>query len=231
MTAGNYAYVSCDRGIVIVSIADPMKPQIVSEVPLRGAGHIAIQFRYAFACDAEGLKVIDITDVKKPVVKTAVSIAEARDVYVARTYAYVAAGKQGLAIVDVERPEQPSAPRYFDAGGALNDAWAVKVGMTNASLFAYVADGKNGLRVLQLTAPNRTEGLWGFSPPPEPELIATFKTRGERFHCALRDWIATGLWMRAATSLPSLAAAVRAPCPWRLWNDSICICPSATCTP
>jgi len=51
--------------------------------------------------------------------------------------------------------------------------------MTNASLFAYVADGRNGLRVLQLTAPNRTEGLWGFSPPPEPELIATFRTKGE----------------------------------------------------
>jgi hypothetical protein len=51
--------------------------------------------------------------------------------------------------------------------------------MTNASLFAYVADGKNGLRVLQLTSPAKTQGLWGFSPPVEPELIATFKTKGE----------------------------------------------------
>ena len=51
--------------------------------------------------------------------------------------------------------------------------------MTNASTFAYVADGRNGLRVLQLTSPARTEGLWGFSPEPEPELIATYKTKGE----------------------------------------------------
>jgi len=114
--------------------------------------------------------------VRRPQVKTAVPIAQARDVYVARTYAYVAAGAQGLAIIDVERPEHPGAPRFFTA---VSDAFAVKVGMTNASLFAYVADGKNGLRVLQLTAPNRTEGLWGFSPPPEPELIATYKTKGE----------------------------------------------------
>src|ERR1039458_4623494 len=71
------------------------------------------------------------------------------------------------------------APKFFNAGGTINDARAVKIGMTNASLFAYVADGRNGLRVLQLTAPNRTEGLWGFSPPPEPELIATFRTKGE----------------------------------------------------
>jgi hypothetical protein len=55
----------------------------------------------------------------------------------------------------------------------------VKLGMTNASLFAYVADGKNGLRVLQMTSPDRTAGLWGFSPQPKPELIATYKTKGE----------------------------------------------------
>jgi hypothetical protein len=99
-------------------------------------------------------------------------------VYVARTYAYVAGGKQGLAIVDVERPERPGAPRWFNAGGALDDVTAVKVGMTNASLFAYVADGKNGLRVLQLLSPERSEGLWGFSPEPAPELIATYRTKG-----------------------------------------------------
>ncbi|HEV3200499.1 MAG TPA: hypothetical protein VGZ73_21500, partial [Bryobacteraceae bacterium] len=123
--------------------------------------------------------IYDISDVIHPVLKNTVKIDEARDVYVARTYAYVAAGKQGLAIVDVENPEKPGAPKYFNAGGALNDAYAVRVGMTNASAFAYVADGKNGLRVLQLISPDRTQGLWGFSPEPVPELIATFKTKGE----------------------------------------------------
>jgi hypothetical protein len=139
-TAGNYAYVSCDRGVVIVSLENPLKPAIVAEVPLKGAGHSAIQFRYAFVCDADGLKVVDITDVRRSVVKAATAISDARDVYVARTYAYIAAGKQGLAIVDVERPDHPAAPRYFNAGGAIDDAFAVKVAMTNASLFAYVAD-------------------------------------------------------------------------------------------
>jgi hypothetical protein len=176
VTAGNYAYISCNRGLVIVSIDDPLNPKIVSEVPLKGAGHSAIQFRYAFVCDGEGLKVIDITDVAHPQNKAAVSIQPARDVYIARTYAYVAAGSQGLAIIDVERPEHPGAPVFFNG---VSDAYAVKVGMTNASLFAYVADGKNGLRVLQLTSPDRTAELWGFSPPPKPELIASFKTRGE----------------------------------------------------
>jgi hypothetical protein len=176
VTAGNYAYVSCDRGVVVINIDNPTKPVVAATIPLSGAGHIAIQFRYAFVCDREGLKVIDITDTAHPAVKAAVAIPEARDVYVARTYAYVAAGKQGLAIVDVERPVRPGAPRYFTG---VNDAYAVKVGMTNASLFAYVADGKNGLRVLQLTSPDRSEDLWGFSPVPQPQLIASYRTKGE----------------------------------------------------
>ena len=178
-TAGNYVYVSCDRGIVVVSVGDPFKPKVIATIPLKGAAHSAVQFRYLFACDAEGLKIIDITDITRPAVKAAVAIADARDVYVARTYAYVAAGKQGVGIVDVERPENPVAPVFFDAGGAINDTWSVRIGMTNASLFAYVADGRNGLRVLQLTSPDRSEGLWGYSPKPEPELIATFMTKGD----------------------------------------------------
>jgi hypothetical protein len=179
VTAGNYAYVSCNRGLVVVDIGDPLHPKIVSTLALKGAGHVAVQFRYAFVCDAEGLRVVDITDVKSPVVKATVSMKQALDVYVARTNAYVAAGQQGIALIDVTRPEHPAAPRLYNAGGALNDARSIRVGMTNASLFAYVADGKNGLRVLQLTSPAKTQGLWGFSPPVEPELIATFKTKGE----------------------------------------------------
>ncbi len=177
VTAGNYAYVACGRGLVIVDIDNPKQPKVVAEIPLKGVRATAIQFRYAFVCDAEGLKIVDITDVHRPVVKASAALAQAHDVYVARTYAYVAAGPQGLAILDVERPEKPGAPRFFSEGG-INDARAVKVGMTNASLFAYVADGKNGLRVLQLTSPAKTPGNYGFSPELQPELIASYKTRG-----------------------------------------------------
>ena len=42
-----------------MAIADPAKPAVVAEVPLKGAGHSAVQFRYAFVNDAEGMKVID----------------------------------------------------------------------------------------------------------------------------------------------------------------------------
>jgi hypothetical protein len=102
-------------------------------------------------------------------------------VYVARTYAYVAAGAQGLVIVDVERPTQPRIETRVQQGetpdSTLSDTQDVVVGSTNASLFAYVADGVNGLKVLQLTAPDTQPKFYGFSPLPKPQVIAWRATR------------------------------------------------------
>jgi hypothetical protein len=102
-------------------------------------------------------------------------MADARNVYVARTYAYVAGGKDGLLIIDVENPEKPFIDQTFTAG--VHDVNDVKVASTNASVFAYVADGE-GLKILQLTSPEWTPAYAGFSPRPAPRLIATRHTHG-----------------------------------------------------
>jgi hypothetical protein len=179
--AGTYAYVLCDRGLVIVDLADPLKPKVASQIDapdIRQPRAVAVQFRYAFVTDADGLKVVDITIPEQPRVVGAatVPIAHAGGLYVARTYAYVASGADGLTIVDVERPERPRVDQRFTADGALNDVRDVKVAMTNASLFAYVADGRNGLRVIQLVSANDNANAFGFSPKPAPRLIATYRT-------------------------------------------------------
>jgi hypothetical protein len=141
---------------------------------------VAVQFRYAFVIDAEGLKVLDVTFPEKAalVPGASVPLADPRGLYLARTYAYVAAGAQGLALVDIERPEKPRLDQSFDAGGKINDANDVKLGMTNGSVFAYLADGRNGLRVIQLVSANDTPGAYGFSPRPTPSLVATYRTKG-----------------------------------------------------
>jgi LVIVD repeat len=97
-------------------------------------------------------------------------------VYVARTYAYVAAGADGLVIVDAERPEQLREYSRYNANGRLSDSRDVVVATTNASAFAYVADGKGGLKVLQLTSPDSQPKFYGYSPEPKPELIAEYAT-------------------------------------------------------
>jgi len=179
--AGNYAYVTTAKALVIVNINEPLQPRIVQQIALENPRAIAIQFRYGFVVDDEGLKVINVTEPEKShlVEGATVPLADAHDVYVARTYAYVANGKEGIAIVDVEEPERPRLDQTFTADGQLNDVHQVKIAMTNASLFAYVADGHNGMRILQLTSPETMPEYAGFSPRPRPVLIATFKTKGE----------------------------------------------------
>jgi hypothetical protein len=180
--AGTYAYITCDCGLVIVNINDPLRPRVVGQIGapfINGARAVQIQFRYAFVCDREGVKVIDVTDPEHaaPIPGAVVQIPQANNIYLVRTYAYVAAGRQGMVILDIERPDKPRVDQVFDCGGQINDARDVKTGMTNASLFAYIADGRNGLRVVQLNTPEDPDN-GGFSPRPHPELIATYQTDG-----------------------------------------------------
>jgi len=175
---GHYAYVATPRAIVIVDLDDPLKPRIAREVAMDDARASALQFRYLFVASAAGLEVVDVTLPEKArrIEGARVALADAHGLYVARTYAYVAACRDWLAIIDVERPEAPRLFTRFDADGKMNDARDVIVGSTNASLFAYVADGRNGLKVIQLTSPETQPRFYGFSPEPRPRLIAWRET-------------------------------------------------------
>ncbi|MGB7186102.1 MAG: hypothetical protein WBD21_05860, partial [Candidatus Acidiferrales bacterium] len=181
--AGTYAYILCDRGLVVVDLNNPLAPRVVSQIgapELNAPRGIAIQFRYGFVVDRDGMKVLDVTDLAHPriVPGAMVSLSDARNIYVARTYAYVAAGKQGMAVINVTKPEQPVMDQIFDAGGAMNDVNDVNLGATAASIFAYVADGRNGMRVVQLIAPEDDPRFEGFSPRPILKLVASYRTGG-----------------------------------------------------
>ena len=175
---GHYLYITTARGLVVVDVDDPLKPRWVATVPLPDARASALQFRYLWVTTARGLELLDVTAPRAPrhVDSARVPLADARKVYVARTYAYVAAGADGLVIVDVERPTQPRIETRVQRGTteatSLLDTQDVVVGSTNASLFAYVADGVHGLKVLQLTAPDTQPRFYGFSPVPKPQVIA-----------------------------------------------------------
>jgi len=175
---GHYAYIAAERGLVILDLDDPMSPQVAAIVHMEGVRASALQFRYLFTVDDEGLKTIDVTDPARPklVADNTIRLRDAHNVYLSRTYAYVAAGTEGLVIVDIERPEAISEYRRFNAGGDIGDARDVIVASTNAALFAYVADGSGGLKVIQLTSPDSQPNFYGFSPEPQPELIASYPT-------------------------------------------------------
>lgn len=177
--AGYYFYIAADAGVVVLNMNDPLQPKVVDVLPMDDVRATALQFRYLFVTDRDGLKVVDVTNPEAPrlVQGAVVPLADAQRIYVARTYAYVAAKQDGLVIVDVENPEQPVLFTKFTADGRINDAYDVVVGSTNASLYAYVADGANGLKVVHLTAPDKQPRFYGFSPEPVPELIAWWPTK------------------------------------------------------
>jgi hypothetical protein len=167
----------------VVDLDNPLQPRVTAEIgapDLIDPQGAAVQFRYGFVADREGLKTLDVTDLAHPrVVPGAfVKLGNSRNVTVSRTYAYVSAGKNGVALVNVTQPEQPRLDQMFSAGGALNDVNDVKIGAVDASVFAYVADGHNGLRILQVISPSDSAESYGFSPRPTPKLIATYRTAG-----------------------------------------------------
>jgi hypothetical protein len=175
---GNFAYIAAASGLVVVDLSDPLHPRLAASLPLRDARASALQFRYLWVTDAEGLKLFDVTRLAdpRPIPSATFPLADARKLYVARTYAYVAAKGEGLVIIDVANPARPALVRKETFGGRMNDVEDVIVGSTNASLFAYVADGRNGMKVVQLTSPDSQPNFYGFSPAPRPELIAWAKT-------------------------------------------------------
>jgi hypothetical protein len=177
--AGHFAYITTPRALVTVDLDDPTSPRITSEVPLEDPRASAIQFRYLWVTTARGLELLDVTRLENPihVPSATVQLADARRVYLARTYAYVAAKQEGLVIVNITKPRQPSVFLRYTADGRLNDAEDVVVASTNASLFAYVADGRNGMKVLQLQSPESQPNFYGFSAAPVPELIAFRRTK------------------------------------------------------
>ena len=122
-------------------------PIVVGELmgELKNPRAVGVQFRYAFITDDEGFKVLDINHPSGPrlISQATIPLKHAQRFYLARTYAYVANGPEGLAFINIENPERPRLEQMYQADGALNDTRAVQVGSVNASMFALVADGRD----------------------------------------------------------------------------------------
>ena len=173
---GHYAYIIADAGLVVIDLDIPLEPRHVATVPLNNGRAVFQQFRFLFVTDADGLKTIDISSPEEPVLiqDNIIKLTDAHRVFVARTYAYIAAGKEGLVIVDVTNPRKMR--HFLTFTDNIVDARDVVVASTNASLFAYVADGAAGVKVVQLTSPDSQPRYYGFSPEPVPEFIAQYQT-------------------------------------------------------
>ena len=199
---------------MVVDLDNPLAPRVTAEIgapALVNPQGIAVQFRYAFVVDQQGLKVLDVTDLAQPQADPGalVPLADARNIYVARTYAYVAGGKQGLAIVNVEQPERPRLDQIFTADGAINDLRDVKIGAVDASVFAYLADGAQRLARAANSLARGFARFLRLQPAAHAEAHRHLSHRRPRARRSRRALTATAPWTRAAINLPSSAAAAR----------------------
>ena len=181
--AGTNLYVVGKNGLFVIGLCNDAleAPMLAGELTagLKNPQAVGVQFRYAFVTDDEGFKVLDITEPTKPklIPGATVPLKHAQRFYLARTFAYVADGEDGLAFIDISNPQKPKLERLYNADGKLNDTRAVQIGSVNASMFALVADGKNGLQIIQMISPENVPGHMGFSPVPNPKLIASYPTK------------------------------------------------------
>lgn len=177
--AGVNFYIAAQEGVLLYNLDTPTRPRLRATLRgLRNPKSIAVQFRYAFVLDDEGLHVLDITSPEQMrlVPNNTIKLREAYSVTLARTYAYVAAGRDGLVIVDIENPERIRIAQKLNLNPeGENDVRRIEITAAYAGIFGYVADGVNGFKVLQLTSPESQDYL-GFSPRPRPRVIAWKKT-------------------------------------------------------
>jgi hypothetical protein len=181
--AGTNLYVVGKNGLFVVGLRNDAlaAPVLAGELTdgLKNPRAVGVQFRYGFVTDDEGFKVVDLSEPTKPklIPGAFVPLKNAQRFYLARTYAYVTDGADGLAFIDISNPEKPKLERLYNADGKLNDTRAIQIGSVNASEFALVADGTNGLQILQLISPENVPEHMGFSPKPNPKWIARFPTK------------------------------------------------------
>jgi hypothetical protein len=151
--SGWYLYVAVgDAGMDIFNL-DPATGEIASYQATQdtpGVAHdVAAAGLYSYVADGwAGLRIVDVlTDPSAPVeVGSYQTLGDALGLDVSGSHAYVAAGDDGLSIMDLADVTNPTRVGSEDTAGY---AQAAAVGGT----WAYVADGNGGLAVVDVTNP------------------------------------------------------------------------------
>jgi hypothetical protein len=117
-----YLFVTAARGLLVVDVTDPAKPQRIEKatIALEGARRVFVARTYAYvAAGKEGLVIVDVGKPAEPKVLLKYTadgkLDDAHDVIVATTnaslFAYVADGRNGLKVLQLTSPE--TQPRFY----------------------------------------------------------------------------------------------------------------------
>lgn len=161
---GGFAYVLVPEALVVVSLADPAKPEVVArEVLARSPERLAVDGVHAYvACGAGGLQVVSIGKPRDPeaVGTYAPEHGVVGGIAVKDGLAVALLPGTGIAVLDVSDPSQPKEKKLIAGAGALYD-------VAISEKRAYVVGEK--LLVVDL------------SNPAEAAVIGRYQPKGVRF--------------------------------------------------
>lgn len=151
---GEYAFAaSRDAGLVLVDIAEAVRPVSLSRTEIVNALDVAVRGSYAYvAAGRSGLNVVNIDDPANPVLVGSEPAGNAVGVDVSGSYAYVADLEGGLRVLDVSSSREP---RRLAAAGGL-EGRDVRV----AENRAYLAAGSDGIHIYDVSVPASPRPLW-----------------------------------------------------------------------
>jgi hypothetical protein len=145
--SGNYAYVGIGPRLLILNIAVPSSPILVSQSTVwSGIVHgVAISGIYAYLAVGNSLKVVNISVPANPTEEGSLVLPDmAYGVAISGSYAYVADSYGGLRVVSIAAPGSPSEVGYLVTTAAAMDV------AVNGS-YAYLADSSEGLLVIDIS--------------------------------------------------------------------------------
>lgn len=159
----HFAYLACLSGLLIVDIANPQQPRVLSAGQIKGTFiSIAVMDSFAYLVDITnyGLVAVNISDPTNP---QQVGFFSAREipnsvsslgisaaffaVRVCGNRLCLAAGQDGLVILNVSNPAQPAFAGRWDTSAAS--------GLVANGNIVYLVDDMDGIYMLDVSTPER----------------------------------------------------------------------------
>jgi hypothetical protein len=154
----------------LFDIADPMRPELISDFH-GGIGPVQSMLArdgLVYVVGGDGLSIVDFSEPTTPSKVGFYQVGRlpdfGRDVLVSGKYAYIAAGRAGLLVVNINDPANPSIVSHHDTAGV---AWDLALD----GEFVYVADEYNGLRVIDVSNPLNPVGVGVYYLPEQLEFF------------------------------------------------------------
>ena len=109
--------------LVLVDVADPAKPRQTGvyqhDKGSFNQGEVEVDGGFAYCTSVDGLVIVNITDQANPKLAKTVDLKGVNDVILKDGYAFVAAGANGVHVLDVTDPANPTEVGRYVARGRL----------------------------------------------------------------------------------------------------------------